>query len=112
MSHEEYVLSQRAHVATICEDMLTGATSIILGSRQVTRLRFEVGLRDAERDPDFETFVAIDSETDQLPVDKERANWADYALARKVEEIRRAELLYKEVAFSACRSLIARFKEP
>jgi hypothetical protein len=110
--HQEHVLRQRARVVTICEDMLTGATSIIFGSRQLTWLRFEVGLRDVERDSDFETFVAIDSETDDLPVGQERANWAEYALARKDEEIRRAELLYKEVAFSACRSLVARYKRP
>ncbi|HLE64370.1 MAG TPA: hypothetical protein VI750_14560 [Pyrinomonadaceae bacterium] len=54
-------------------------------------------------------FIGIDSETDHLPVDRERGNWSAEALARKDKQIVESEAFYKESAFAACRNLIARF---
>jgi hypothetical protein len=54
-------------------------------------------------------FVAIGSETDHLPVDRERRNWGAEALGRKGKEITEAEALYRDRAFVACRKLVGRF---
>jgi hypothetical protein len=42
-------------------------------------------------------FDAVDSETDDLPVDIERKNWGSEALKRKDVEIAEAEAIYKRL---------------
>jgi len=54
-------------------------------------------------------FVAIDSETDHLPVDLERRNWSIKALERKDSEIANYELSARNDALETCRKLIKRF---
>jgi hypothetical protein len=106
LNHEEYIQRQRAQVLAICKGMLAGDIGIILGSRMLTRLRFEV---DEEEDPDFLIFKAIDSETDHLPVDEERQNWAESTLLRKDVEIKKYEDFHRGEAFEGCHALITKF---
>lgn len=61
------------------------------------------------RHEDFTTFDAVDSETDDLPVDTERRNWSEEALKRKDVEIAEAEAIYKSDVIAACRKLIEQF---
>ena len=91
----------------ICESVLAEEIGVIAGSRRLKRLGWQLY---GAHDPDFITFVAVDSETDHLPVDSERANWSAEALARKDKEIAQAEKLYQEVVFLACRKLIERLQ--
>jgi hypothetical protein len=64
---------------------------------------------DLMNDEDLTTFVAIDSETDALPVGHVRQHWSAEALARKDVEIRHAEELYRQVALEAAGRLTKRF---
>jgi hypothetical protein len=107
MSHEDYVHSQQAKVVDIASKMIDGQIGIIDGSRQLSRLRNSVS--DLDFDEDFMVFVAIDSETDDLPVGSERQYWADSALAMKDQEIKDAELSFREQALTGCKRLIERF---
>jgi hypothetical protein len=66
-------------------------------------LRGEVG-QDLEGV--FETFVGVDSETDDLPVGPVRAEWNPAVLALKDIEIARCERQYRSVVLKACRELI------
>jgi hypothetical protein len=102
---KEYFL--RGKIVAICEAVLREEIRVIAASRRLSRFGLE--LFDGH-DEDFEPFDAIDSETDRLPVDTERANWSVEALDRKDKEIARAEALYKNDAFVACRKLIERFR--
>ena len=95
-------------VAQIARDILDGRIGIIEGAREIRRfcgghLGFD------ERDPDLNTFVAIASETDDLPIGDVRQHWAPAALAQKDAEITRCEAIYREAAFKAASHLIARF---
>jgi hypothetical protein len=101
----EYFL--RGKIVAICEAVLREEIGVIAASRRLSRFGLE--LFDGH-DEDFEPFDAIDSETDRLPVDSERANWSVEALKRKDKEIARAEALYKDDAFVACRKLIERLR--
>ena len=101
----EYFL--RGRIVAICESILAEEIGVIAGSRRLSQLGLQ--LYD-DHDEDFITFDAVDSETDHLPVNSERANWSTEALARKDEEIAQAEALYKTNVFSACRKLIERFR--
>ncbi|MCD2515246.1 hypothetical protein LQ564_02845 [Massilia sp. G4R7] len=65
----------------------------------------------AADDADFVTFVAIASETDDLPLGAVQEHWDRDALARLQPEIEEAEQWASSVAADACRSLIAKFGE-
>jgi hypothetical protein len=108
ISHQDYVDNQQAKVVEIASKMIDGQIGIIDGSRQLSGLYHSVS--NLSFDEDFIVFVAINSETDNLPIGSERQYWADSALAMKDEEIKNAELLYKEHALAACKKLIERFR--
>jgi hypothetical protein len=102
----------RGKIIAICQAILNEEIGVIAGSRIIDGLEFE--LIDYEsgsfsRDKDFLPFVAINSETDHLPVDRERSNWSEETLERKDKEIAAAEAAYKECAFEACKKLVERF---
>ncbi len=95
-------------IAAICQCLLNEEIGIIAGSRWLARLGME--LFD-EYDEDLMIFLAIGSETDHLPVDWERKNWSEAALAEKDKEIKEVETFYRKDAEAACRILIARFNQ-
>ena len=113
MKSEEYSAFIRGKIVAICEAMLKEEIGVIAGSRRLHRLGFEFcEVEDEElvqHDKDFLTFIAVDSETNHLPVDWERQNWSVEALARNDKEIAEAEALYQDDGFAACRKLIERF---
>ncbi len=112
MRNEEYSTFIRGKIVAICGAVLNEEIGVIAGSRMLNSLEFELLHYEVgwfQRDDDFLTFVAIDSETDNLPVDSERQNWSVGALERKDKEIAKAEAFYKDDVFAACRKLIERF---
>ncbi|HKV34162.1 MAG TPA: DUF2489 domain-containing protein [Pyrinomonadaceae bacterium] len=104
MNKEEYYL--RGKIVAICEAALAEEIGIIAASRRLSALGLELFER---RHEDFITFDAVDTETDHLPVDKERKNWDAEALKRKDAEIAEAEAIYKNNVITACRKLIEQF---
>lgn len=112
MNDDEYSIFIRGKVVAICGAVLNEEIGVIAGSRILCGLEHELFQREVGRfqyEEDFIPFVAINSETDHLPVDYERANWGVEGLRRKDEEIAKAEAFYKADAFEARRKLIARF---
>ncbi len=57
------------------------------------------------------TFLAIDSEADELPIAESRRHWAADALAQKDIEIARCDELYRSQAVEAASHLIVRFAD-
>jgi hypothetical protein len=104
MRPEEYFILGK--IVAICEATLSGEMGVIAASRRLSGLGLT--LFDGH-DEDFVTFDGIDSETDHLPVDNERDNWSVEALEKKDKEIAKAEALYKDDAFAACKKLLERF---
>ena len=99
--------SAEQRVVTVASAMLRGELGVIEGSQLLCTLWPLVS--SLHRDPDFLTFVAIDSETDHLPVGDVRRHWAPDALVIKDKEIRAAEAFYRDLAFAGCERLLARF---
>jgi hypothetical protein len=81
MPSEDGIRAARAKVVDLVRRVISGDLSILLAARDLSRLRFSVG--SDEWDPDFIPFVAIDSETDQLPIGQVREHWAPEALVEK-----------------------------
>jgi hypothetical protein len=104
MKIDDYYI--RGKIVAICEATLDEEIGIIAASRRLSALGWELF---EGRHEDFITFDAVDSETDDLPVDKERKNWSAEALNRKDAEIAQVEALYKNNVIAACRKLIERF---
>lgn len=108
-THEEYVRSVRQKIVSTAQAMLDGQLSFLIGSRRLAALRHETDM--AADDADFTVFVAIDSETDALPLGAVREHWDQDALARLEHEIEEAEHWASTAGADACRSLIAKFGE-
>ncbi len=99
--------TNRQKIAEVAQGILDNRISIIASARQIRGLCCgHVGLD--ERDPDLNTFVAINSETDDLPIGDVRQYWAPDALAQKDLEIARCEAMYRESALEAASHLVAR----
>ena len=88
-------------------DLIDGKLSVIESARALSKLTYWTGL---VADPDLGTFVAIDSETDTLPMGEVRKYWATSALEREDVEIAKAEDLYRSSAIEAAQRLAERFE--
>ncbi len=105
--NEEYMKAKRAEVVRVARALLNRQIGIIEGSRRLCSLRSQVS--DDDFDADFMGFVAIESETDHLPVGPVRANWSSEALKEKDIEIKEAEDFYRNQIVEDCKRLIERF---
>jgi hypothetical protein len=70
-------------------DLIEGRLGIIETARVLSKLKFLAGI---ENDADLDAFVAIDSETDELPVGGVRKQWAAHSLALQDVAIAKAEV--------------------
>jgi hypothetical protein len=107
ITHESYVASVRERVVETARSMLNGDLNFLEGARTLVDLRHEAAVRDD--DSDFMVFVAIDSETDNLPIGAIRQHWPQEVLEKLEPEYRKAEGWAKEFGTLACESLIRRF---
>jgi hypothetical protein len=103
----ESQVQAREKLVLLCRQMLSGELSFFEGSIQVCSLRFMVGV--PEFDPDLLHFVAIESETDHLPLGQVQHRWSAEALRRLQPEFEKTEIWANGVASQACQNLIARF---
>jgi hypothetical protein len=95
-----------ARVVASAEALLAGRAGVIETAREMSRLRHMV---DAARDVDFLTFLAIETETDGLPIGPIRQFWTPAALAEIDSEIHDAEEANLDIAKDAARSLIGKY---
>jgi hypothetical protein len=105
MTSENYQIFLQGKIIAICESILNEEIGIIAGSRKLVSFYHELLDKD---DLDFSLFIAIDSETDHLPVDFERKNWNPESLKRKDLEINLYEKKLKNETFVACNQLISK----
>jgi hypothetical protein len=104
--NEEHRQFLSRKVVTAAQSILSGELGVIAGARQLCGLGHQIG---ADRDPDFTFFVAIESESDHLPIGEVRQHWNQEALRVKDEEIASFEAFYREQAFEICQRLIERY---
>lgn len=105
----EKEISVRHQLIAAAQSMLDGDLSFVEGASKVLALRNFLGGLD-DRDADFDVFVAIQSETDHLPLKEHQSNWSPDALKRLEPEFIRTEEWASSFASGACMSLIRRFK--
>ena len=94
-------------IVAVARSILSGEIGIIVGARRLSGLGDKVG---ADRDPDFIFFVAIDSESDHLPIGEVRQRWNPDALRVKDAEVAEIEAFHRQEAFEICRRLIQKYE--
>ena len=94
-------------IVAAAQSILSGEIGIIAGARRLSGLGDKVG---SDRDPDFTFFVALDSESDHLPIGEVRQRWNPEALRAKDAEVAKFEAFYREKAFEICRRLIQKYE--
>ena len=100
----------KQEIAETVEAILSGDLSPILGARYVNAIASQLG-GSFRGDEDLVAFVAVDSETDALPVDPEvRKLWSQCALENLDDEIRNAEKWAMSVLGPHCEKLVSRFR--
>jgi|ERR1035441_820539 hypothetical protein len=101
--HRQFVSRK---IVAAAQRILSGEIGVIAGARQLCGLGDQVG---ADDDPDFTYFVAIDSQTDHLPIGEVRQLWNPEALREKDAEVAAFEALEREKTFEICRRLIEKY---
>lgn len=104
----ESEIEARARAVALATEMLAGRLSYLDGAPEMWALQDRVGGL-GDRDPDFDAFAVIASETDHLPLGKQRQLWSASALERVAPELERAEEWADRFAQAACKNIIARF---
>lgn len=108
MSSEPEAEAARQQIIQTAQSMLDGTLSFIEGARLIGHLRWEAGFPDF--DPDILPFVAIDSETDALPIGDVRKLWAPDALQKLQPEIEQSEKWARDIGYPYCQKLIDRLR--
>lgn len=96
-------------LADAADRMLTGELSFLDGARVI--LAHRRSARIPEDDPDIAAFVAVESETDHLPVGAQRRYWSNEALHEKASDVARAEAWARKTADAEAQALLMRFAE-
>ena len=102
--------SSRIAALEAADAVVGGRLGIIEGCRRLQALVLDL-VPDSRVDDDCVVFIAVDSETDDLPIGSARQYWDPAALCREDEKIERAEAMYRDEVVSACRNVINRFKD-
>ena len=95
---------EQKRVKEISKAVLDGQLSILEGTRALRSLAFTDAIANED---DRNLIIAIESETDDLPIGDVRHLWAPTALAEKDVEIRRCEALWREDVLAACRRILS-----
>ncbi len=98
--------STQTQIAAVAQGMLCGDIGIVDGCRQLVRLycRLDEGVDEL-----FALIVAVESETEDLPLGEARSQWSEEALSRKDAEVNAYIGQVREVVLEACEALVQRY---
>ncbi len=97
---------KRLELIQVAIAMIDGTMNLVAGARRICSLRYELG------DPDNDVFMTIrgfESETDDLPLGREREGYAKDYLNHLDEEAQRYIAEAKDAVIDACREIIRVF---
>ena len=100
-------MTSEQQIIDIVEKLLAGDLPFLEGATRLCAVRFDIV---SGRDPDFDVFVLIDSETDHLPREQQRQFWQSEALEKLQPEIEKSEQWARSIATDHCENIIRRFK--
>jgi len=95
--------SQRRKARDVAQSLLDGRITVLEAARALVSLAHTDAVPDVA---DRRLIIAVESETDDLPVGEVRNLWAPSALQEKDIEIARAEGLYRDDLLHACERIV------
>jgi hypothetical protein len=95
---------ERRKALDVAQAVLNGRTPVLEAVRSLVSLAHTDAVPDVE---DRKLIIAVESETDHLPIGDVRKLWAPEALQEKDVEIARAEALYRGAFLLACQRIAA-----
>ena len=104
--YRAYQEELKQQIVDICRAAVRGEIGVIDASRKLRNLQYQLF---ESIDHDFLCFIAIESETDHLPVGNERQYWNKEVLIEKDKEIAAYESDVKQKFLDACNQVIERF---
>jgi hypothetical protein len=93
---------ERKRAKELAKAVLDGRTTILEAVRELVSLAHTDAIAN---EADRTLIIAIESETDSLPIGEVRKLWAPDALQAKQPEIERAEALWKTEFLEACKRI-------
>jgi hypothetical protein len=93
---------ERRRAREVAQAALDGRTTILEAARALVSLAHTDAVPDIE---DRKFIIAVESETDHLPIGEVRKLWAPDALQEKDVEIAGAETLYRDAFLRACQRI-------
>jgi Protein of unknown function (DUF2489) len=106
ITNDEEWFALCADVVRTASGILDGSADLITGARRLSGLSHRL---HADKDPDFVTFIGIDSETDRFPVGEVRQYWSPEALSRYDAEREQAEQHYRPSGLESARKLVEKY---
>jgi hypothetical protein len=103
----EYQASIDNRLRLSAEQLLRGEIGVIAASRAMNRFQEEVAVVWPELGEGLMVFVAIDSETDALPIGAVREMWHPSTAALEDQKVADAEERFRSAAHEACRRIVA-----
>ncbi|MHC2333893.1 hypothetical protein [Bradyrhizobium sp. USDA 4454] len=103
--NQSEVLEARRLIVETARSILAGETTAIEGARSIVRSCSRAKL---ENDPDIVPFIAIESETETLPLGGDRQYLQAKALADLEPEIEKAQPWARGIATARCQNLVNR----
>lgn len=94
---------ERNRAREISKSVLDGKTTILEAARGLLHFAYTDAISSAE---DKKLIIAIESETDGLPIGEVRKLWAPDALREKDIEMSRAEALWKSEFLEMCKRIV------
>jgi hypothetical protein len=103
----EYRASVDEELRRVVLCLLEGEIGVIAASRALGQLRHHIAPAWPEMGEALLPFIAVDSDTDALPIGAERAMWARSALAIEDHKIAEAEERFRDPIRAACHRIMA-----
>lgn len=105
----DHIVQSRTEIADTAQAMLDGKLAYIEGCRLICSLLEPARLERLEKP--FVVFVAVESETDTVPIGGARERWHPDAKHRLAQDWENAEQYAKTFGEAACRDAIAWINE-
>jgi hypothetical protein len=105
-TEEEYVEAKRQEAIILANEIINRRVTVIEGTRRMLELLSTLSIDAMQKD--FRIFVAVDSDTDHLPIGELRKECSLDWLEKCDQEIAIVEATNYEPVAPACRQLIMR----
>lgn len=103
---EEYRSRIDTEICSLALKFQSGELGVIAVSRALRRYQTVVEKKSPELAAVLMTFVAVDSETDTLPIGRIREMWHPSTIVIEDQKIEKAESMYRGTVNSACEKIL------